>query len=251
MESLIARELKLRCQPVAIVLTDQKPDGALQFEKGRWACVISMLTAAAKGKTAVFDRETCGCGGGAIGLGLRDDFDHVPGGIEHFLSTGRGEGYPKGEGFKKTPELARTFVDQLPATNIPYDYVVFKPLELVELESETPELVCFLCNPDQVSALGVLANYGRPGGDNVIVPFGAGCHTLCLIPYYESRQERPRAVVGMTDVTVRPLLDPDLLSFTVPFKMFEEMEANIPGSFLQKESWKKVRDRIPDPPTHS
>ena len=244
MESVIARELKLRCRPVAIVFTDRKPDPALQFKKGRWACVISMLTAAAKGKTAVFDRETCGCGGGMIGLGLSDTFDHVPGGIEYFLSTGRGEGYREGEAFKKTPELARTFVDQLPTDNIPYDYVVFKPLGLVDAESERPEVVCFLCNADQVSALVVLANYGRPGGDNVIVPFGAGCHTICLLPYRESQQERPRAVVGLTDVAARPFVEADLLSFAVPFKMYQEMEANVPGSFLEKESWKKVSDRI-------
>ena len=244
MHSRIAEELKLRCQPVAIVFTNERPEGALQFAPGKWACVISMLNAAAKGRTAVFDKDTCGCGGGTIGLGFGDAFDHTPGGIEYFLSTGRGEGYPEGEGLKKTPELAKTFVDQLPTTVIPFTYVVFKPLSEVDAAMEEPVLVCFLANPDQISALGVLANYDRQGGDNVIVPFGAGCHTICLIPYNESKSESPRAVLGMTDVFARPHVDADLLSFTVSFTRFLEMESNIQGSFLEKAVWKGVRDRI-------
>lgn len=246
MDSRIARELKLRCQPVAIIFTNEKPKKAMQFVPGKWACVIAMLNAAAKGKTAVFDKNTCGCGGGVVGLGFSDKFDQIPGGIEYLLSTGRGEGYPEGEGFKKTPELAKTFVEELPTTVIPFTYVVFKPLSDVDLAKETPQLVCILANADQISALGALANYDRPGGGSVIIPFGAGCHTICLIPYNESKCCSPRAVVGLTDVFARPQIDADLLSFTVPFKRFMEMENNVPGSFLEKSFWKGVLDRIPD-----
>ncbi|MCX6826005.1 MAG: DUF169 domain-containing protein, partial [candidate division Zixibacteria bacterium] len=49
MESKIARELKLRFSPVAIIFSDDRPEGGLQFKKGKWGCVIAMLTAAAKG----------------------------------------------------------------------------------------------------------------------------------------------------------------------------------------------------------
>ena len=247
MESRIAKELKLRYQPVAIIFTDEKPEGALQFKKGIWACIIGMLVAAGKGKTAVFDRQTVGCRGAATGLCFGSRFDETPGGFEYFLSTGRGEGYPEGEGFKKTPELVKTLTDTLPITDIPNTYVVFKPLNQVDPERETVQVVCFLCNPDQLSALIVLANYGRPGSDNVIVPFGAACHTICLIPYQESKQDRPRAVVGLTDITARPLLDPDIMSLSVPFRMFQEMEADIPGSFLERQVWAKVQGRLPDP----
>lgn len=247
MESIIAKELKLRYRPVALLFADEKPEGALEFKEGRWGCVVAMFTAAARGKTAVFSKETCGCGGGKIGLGFTDDYGHVPGGIEHFLSTGRGEGYPEGEGYVKTPEIAHDFVENLPRTCIPAKYVVVRPLDEVNIEQEQPQLVVFFCEPDQLSALIVLANYGRPGGENVIIPFGAGCHTVCLIPYAQSKNELPKAVVGVTDISARPMVDPNVLSFTVPFVMFQEMEANVPGSFLEKEAWKKVRARIPDP----
>ena len=248
MESRIARELKVRYQPVAIIFTDEKPEDALQFKEGSRGCVVAMLSAVGRGETAVFDRRTYGCGGGGVGLGFGNTFSGAPGGIEYFLSTGRGEGYPEGEGYRKTPELARAFLDKLPITDIPFDYVVFKPLEQVEPDKETPQMVTFYVNADQLTALVVLANYDQPSSDNVIIPSAAGCQSVCLIPYHETQQEHPRAVVGMMDISARPHVDPDILSFTVPYQMFLRMEANVPGSFFEKGAWRKVSARIPDHP---
>ncbi|WP_281253676.1 DUF169 domain-containing protein [Sporomusa silvacetica] len=70
MQSEIAQRLKLRYSPVAILFTNEKPQGALEFKEGRWGCVAAMLTAAAKGRRAVFSRTTFGCEGGGVGLGL-------------------------------------------------------------------------------------------------------------------------------------------------------------------------------------
>jgi hypothetical protein len=81
--------------------------------------------------------------------------------------------------------------------------VIFKPLSEVALVKENPQVICLDSNPDQLS-LVVLANYGRPDADNVIIPFSAGCHTVCLLPCHEGQQARPRAVVGLTDITARP-----------------------------------------------
>lgn len=245
MQSRIAAELKLTTHPVAILFTNDKPKDAFQFEPGKWACVIGALTAAAtEGRTHVFDRNTTGCTGAITGLCFGSAYDRIPGGFEYFLSTGRGEGYPEGEGYKKTPELVRSLVDHLQTQNIPFTYVVFKPLRDVDPDAETPQLVCFYANPDQLSGLVVLANYGRQGYDNVVVPFGSGCSTICLHPYNESLRERPRAVVGLTDVSARPYVPPNTLTFTVPYAMFREMEENIPGSFLEKHAWRKVAARI-------
>jgi uncharacterized protein (DUF169 family) len=241
MESLIAKELKIRFNPVAIIFTDEKPEKVQQFKKGKWACVISLLTATAKGKTAVFSRDNCGCRGAQIGLGFGKSYKDFPG-LEYFLSTG--EKGREGEAYKKTPELAKNSFAQVPATDIPFTYVVFKPLKDVDPKKEKPQLICFYANPDQLSALALLVNYSRPTNDNVIIPFGSACSTICLLPYHQSKQKSPKAIIGLTDVTARGLVDPDILTFTVPYHMFLEMEANVPGSFLEKGSWGKIHKRL-------
>lgn len=248
MKSELAVRLKLRYSPAAIMFTNEKPTGALEFAEKKWGCVAALLSAATKGRTAVFSRSTFGCIGGGVGLGFGNMYPHFPGGFSHFLSVGRGEGFPEGEAYKKTPDLAQRFADDLPITDISEQYVVFKPLANVDEEIEEPKVIVFYVNPDQLSALVVLANYGRPGNENVIIPFAAGCQTACLIPWHEENQEKPRAVVGMTDISARPVIDADLLSFSMPYSLFKEMEENAAGSFLDKEAWHKVAKRIPDAP---
>lgn len=242
MESCLVKALELRYQPVAVLLRNEKPAGALQGKEGQWSCIIPLFIAAAKGKTAVFERQTTVCLGGKAGLGF-GQFPNYPGGIEYFLSVGK-EGLFEGEGYLKTPELGRDFVECLPITDIPFPYVVFKPLSEVTAAEEPPVLVVFYVNVDQLSALAVLANYSRPGIENVMLPFGSGCQSVFLIPYGETKKDNPRAVVGLTDITVRPMVGPDMLSFAVPYAMFRELEDNVPGSFFEKPAWQKVLTRL-------
>ncbi len=270
MESRIARALSLKYDPVAIVWTDDRPEKAIGFKQGKWGCVLWMLAAAAKGKTVAFDKSTYGCWGGGVGLGFGNLYLHFPGGIEcfyHFLSTGN-EHWPKGrdmaeklessagedfleefrhgEGYKRSPELVKQFLDKMPIIEIPQRYVVFKPLTDIVPDKEEPQVIVFLADPDQLSALVVLANYGREGNENVTVPFAAGCQQIGIFPYREARSELPRAVVGLTDISarknVRNQLDRNVFTFTVPWGMFREMEDNVEGSFLQKKTWMALRE---------
>ena len=87
MQSILFQKLKLSLEPVSICFTDKKPDKAIQFSEGKRGCVGNMLVAAAKGKTAVFDRKTYGCPGGGVGLGFGDTFG-IGFPIECLLSTG-------------------------------------------------------------------------------------------------------------------------------------------------------------------
>ncbi|MFA4884812.1 MAG: DUF169 domain-containing protein [Desulfotomaculaceae bacterium] len=258
MESKIAKAIGMKYSPVAVVLTNEKPEQALQFKEGRWGCVVSMLNAAAKGRTAVFDRNTYGCLGGGAGLGFGNTYLNFPAGIEYFLSTGNKEfcktdigknvvrnmpAVEHGERYVKNPELAKKFVDALPMVNVPTEYIVFKPLEKLQA-GETPKIVVFLANPDQLSALTVLANYARSTNENVVVPFGAGCHSVGILPYREEEAVNPRAIIGLVDISARKQVDKNILSFTVPYKMFQEMESNVEGSFLEQDEWKNVLERI-------
>jgi uncharacterized protein (DUF169 family) len=245
MQSVISDELKLRLAPVAVIFTDDKPAGALQFQEGRRGCVVSLLQAAAQqGKVAVFDRETTPCPGGVIGLEFADTWAD-PEGMAHFLSVGGGPAGREGEGYLKTPELAREFMADIGAFKEPHRYRVLKPLPDVEPEREAPRLVVYLVNPDQISALSVLANYNRGKGDAVVVRFGAGCHSFCLHPDRINQTEPLRAELGMMDISARPHVPAEVLSFTVPWPMFLEMEGNVRGSFFDRKDWQKVRARLP------
>ena len=268
MESSIAKALTLKYEPVAIMLTNERPEEAKQFKEGKFGCVMSMLAAAVRGKQAVFDRKTFGCPGGGTGLGFGNQYLNFVGGVEgfcYFLSVGNEQWEPgmrvveqikpfvgedvyddlvHGERYLKTPELVNKFVECLPIIDVPFEYVVFKPLREVNPEQERPEVVVFLTDMDQLSALVVLASYDRDDNESVIIPQAAGCQSIGIYPFREARQERPRAVVGLVDISARVQikrqLKDDLMTFAVPFVMFQEMEANVPGSFLERNTWKEL-----------
>jgi hypothetical protein len=62
--------------------------------------------------------------------------------------------------------------------------------------------------------------------------------------YRELEREHPRGLVGMIDIAarknVRASLGENILSFTAPWPLYEEMEINVEGSFLQRETWNSL-----------
>ena len=269
MRSAIKEALEIAHEPVAIILTDEKPEDAKQFKQGRWGCVMYMLVAAVKGQTAVFDRKTYGCQGGGTGLGFGNQYKNFPGGEEcfcYFLSIGNeqwhegrkaGEqvkpymqteafdDFMKGERYIQSPELVKKFIQCLPIMDIPQTYVVFKPLKNVDKNRENPEVVVFLGDMDQIAGLTILANYHRKTNDNVIFPYAAGCQSIGIYAFAEAKSQTPRAVLGLNDISARlaikRLLKKDLMSFAVPYQLFEEMETHLPGSFVERNTWYQLR----------
>jgi len=268
MISEIAKVLSLKNEPIAILGTNEKLPNTVQFKEGKMGCVIDMFIAAVRGRTAVFSRRTCGCPGGGTGLGFGNQYKNLPGGEEafcYFLSVGakkwkRGKWVARlikpfishelyltfinGERYIKSPDLVKRFLGCLPMTNVPYEYIVFKPFSQVHLAEELIKTVIFLVDYDQLSAMVCLANYDRDCNDNVIIPWAAGCQSIGIYPLYESTREKPKAVIGLVDiysrVKLKRKLKNDVLSFAVPYKMFQEMEANVAGSFLEGSTWKEL-----------
>ena len=214
-------------------------------------------------------RVLWGLPGGGVGLGFGNQYESFPGGIPgfcRFLAQGNeadpvgkaiGEGmraagaredfvdhFLHGEKYKKSPELVEKFVSVLPMTDVPTKYVVMKPLSQVNPEKEVPVSVSFLVNPDQLSALVILANYDRWGLENVAVPYVAACQVVGMMSYREAQSDTPRCLIGLTDISARNYLKrqkaSDKMTFTIPFRRLGEMEANVAGSFLEGKTWADV-----------
>ena len=136
------------------------------------------------------------------------------------------------------------FIAGLPIIEIPTRYVVMKPLPAIDFRQDDVRSITFLVNPDQLSALVVLANYDREHNEHVVIPFAAGCQVIGICTYRENEKEDPRAVVGLVDLSarknVRRQLGRDVMSFSVTAEMFQRMEQNVEESFLERETWKSL-----------
>ena len=163
-----------------------------------------------------------------------------------FLRESAYDNFVHGERYLKSPERVRKFLAALPITDLPVKYVALKPLSQVDQAKERPEVVVFLADVDQAAALTVLANYSGEGNENVIIPYAAGCMSIGIYPFREAKSDHPRAVLGGVDISARVYLKrqlgADLLTFAVPLALFRQMEADAPGSFLERHSWKELRD---------
>ena len=266
MESKIARAIGMKTHPVAIVWSDEAPEGALQFTPGRWGCVVGLIaTVATKGRIGVVDSQTVGCWGGGVGLGFGNQYEAFPGGLEgfyRFLSDGNekteagrqigqalvqaggarlADDFLHGERYVQDPACTRAFVESLPMRTIPAKYVVVKPLESIDPAQDNVKSVTFFVEPDALSALVILANFAHPERENVTIPWAAACQVMGILAYQELDREYPRALVGLTDISARKntraAFGKHAMSFTAPWPVFLEMEKNVDGSFFERETW--------------
>ena len=80
--------------------------------------------------------------------------------------------------------------------------------------------------------------------NGVFTPWGSGCSTIVSYPFLEKDSIRPRAVIGMFDVSPRCFVLENALSFAVSMCKFERMVHNMDESFLITKSWKAVQKRV-------
>ena len=269
MLSGLAKAIALTTNPVALIWSDAAPAGAMQFKSGKWGCVASLFGSVAKtGRTAVIDRATYGCWGGGVGLGFGNCYETFPGGFAGFCGfladgnsqteTGRqiGEGlaqagakdladdFLNGERYMASADATERFVQALPMVDIAASYVVLKPLSAVDPQVDDVKNVTFFAEPDALSALVILANRFHPERENVGIPYAAGCQVIGILAYKELASEHPRALVGLTDISarqrVRGSLGRNVMSFTIPWPMFLEMEEQVDSSFLQRNTWQSL-----------
>ncbi len=226
--------------PLGVLYNNEKPaEGIAPQEKGH-VCMFALLKRARqKGETVYFDSEHVGCLGGGFYMG----FQQTPRpNIEYFLSCGI-PGEMEGERYIKTPEIAREYFASSQPRKAPAKYCIFKPLDKLA-DPEEPEVVIFFARPDVLSGLFTLTNYATERIDAVRVPFSSGCGAILSHPLKEAEEKSPRAILGLFDVSARPLVEPNVLTLTMPTKLFHVLLDNQDESFLITKSWEIVRKRI-------
>jgi uncharacterized protein (DUF169 family) len=225
--------------PIAFYYSDDAGDAEIVKKPSDHVCVIGVLNKVRKGKSLCFSANSIGCFGGKRYLGYSNEI--VPD-FEYFLSYGI-PGKMEGERYKKSPEMVREIMKDLPDFKAPAKYITFKRWDWLN-ENDQPDVVIFFATPDILSGLFTLATYDEVDPNSTIAPFTAGCGSIVMYPYLEGKRPRPRCIMGMLDVSARPYVSSGTLTFSAPMKKLEAMVHNMKESFLITPPWNKVRSRI-------
>ncbi len=202
-------------------------------------CVIADLGAVRKGESVCFNASSLGCPGAKRYFGFSQTL--MPG-FEYFLSCGI-PGKLEGERYKKSPEIVLEMMKNAHVFVALKQFIVFKRWDHLE-EEDAPEAVIFFARPDVLSGLFTLSGFDESDPHALMAPFCAGCASIVQYPCLEQAKEHPRPVLGMFDVSARPWVQKDVLSFAVPMKKLTGMVENMEESFLITRSWAKVQARI-------
>jgi uncharacterized protein (DUF169 family) len=225
--------------PLAFYYTDAEYGSERVPVPSAHMCMIGVLARVRKGSSLCFDVDSIGCAGGKRYTGFHSEISPT---FEHFLSCGL-PGKFEGERYKKSPEIVREMLKIAPKFTAPARFIVFKRFDKLD-EQDDPASVIFFATPDVLSGLFTLANFDEIEPNGVFCPFSAGCGPIVQYPFLENGSERPRAVIGMFDVSARPYVPKETLTFAVPMNKFLRMAGNMEESFLITHSWDKVRRRI-------
>jgi uncharacterized protein (DUF169 family) len=225
--------------PIVLYYTNEAPNVDWVKPPSGHRCIMADLAKVRAGHSMGFDADSIGCFGGKRYLGFGQEL--MPN-FEYFLSCGI-PGKLEGERYKKSPDLVKDFMKKAPTFEAPGRHIVFKRWDRLD-PSDEPDVVIFLARPDVLSGLFTLVNFDVGELNGVFAPFAAGCGSIVQYPYLENKSDCPRAVLGMFDVSARPFVQGDVLSFSVPMNKFTAMVDNINESFLITPSWDKIHKRI-------
>ena len=225
--------------PITFYYTNDPQDSVVVEPPGKRSCLICELKRVRNGESLAFSSAATPCFGAKRYLGVTGKMRLN---FEYFLSCGIKDEM-EGERYIRTPEMVKELMKNQKKLNITGRYIVFKRWDML-VESDNPEVVIFFATPDILSGLFTLANYDQTEPNGTFTPFGAGCGSIVHYPYLEKDSERPRAVIGMFDVSARPCVPAGILTFSVPMIKFLKMISYMNESFLITDSWREVRNRL-------
>lgn len=252
METLFCEKLHLTNQPVGIWFTNEKPEGMFEPDPTKRSCVVDYLLMAQKGRSVVTSENTTPCAGGAVGLCFGDAFTKRNHPTPFLLSHGKHA--PGGKNVKLPPHMidGERFFD-CPSTvkawkaDMPFayaaDYVVMRRFDSWTKAPEgNPDLVWMLVDANQLSALVATASYRSGNRQQMIAPFGAGCHSI-LYAHEQLQSENPQIILGMFDLSQRHRISRELLSVTMPYQVFHNIAQDCEENALTSHSWHQVEER--------
>ena len=229
-------------QPNKLPTREQELQNKIDWQDvfSRFSCAMGHIwRARRKESIAYFTAEQFGCPGAAFWLGFTKPQTET---IIQYVTTGI-PNWTAGELYCDSPETLRqifAFIDPRPA---PRRVCVAKPLGRFT-NHETPELVSFFARPESLCGLHQLATFVTDDPEVVVSPWSAGCGSLIAWPLHYLEKGRNKAVIGGWDPSARKFYKADELSFTVPFKMFDDMISRFDQSFLTTSTWATVQKKI-------
>jgi len=183
-----------------------------------------------RGNTLLFDQASKGCPGCGYWLTGVGRFPSRQAMVE-FLTVK--------EGLRETHALTEAWLDACPVQPPAHGHILIGPVR-PELD-EYLKTITFFVTPDQLSVLLYGAHYHAHPDDPapVLAPFGSGCGLMhSLFPDLTKAQ----AVIGATDIAMRPNMPPNRLSFTVTVPMLRRLLRLDDGhSFLGKHFLSKLK----------
>lgn len=225
--------------PVTFYYSDSDGGATVVQPAKAWKCLIGELARVRRGESLCYNLDSIGCGGGKRFTGMTLE---VAESFRYFLSCGI-PGKLEGERYKRTPEIVDEGFKSHRDLGVTGKNIIFKRWDMLT-EADNPEVAIFFAHADVLSGLFTLANFDRAEQNGVFTPFGAGCSSSIYYPYLERLNDSPRAVIGMFDVSARPYVGENILTFAVPVRRLEQMVDYMDESFLITESWSRVKKRI-------
>lgn len=225
--------------PLGAYYTDTRPAEGLTPAAGGHECIINFMRKSLKQKTPVyFAADINACMGGWTYLGFSNENNDR---IAHYVTTGiPGRG---AEHYMPEPASIYRLFEEMEFQKAPGNYCVVKPLSLFQ-DNEEPAVVTFFARAERLIGLCHLAYFALNDHNAVAMPFGAGCSgTFAWTQTYQRKGIR-RAVVGCTDISCRPFMKTDELSFSVTPEILADMISAAPQSFLMGHSWQAVLKRV-------
>lgn len=225
--------------PLGAYYTNIPPAQGLTPAPGKHECIINfMRKSRTKNISVFFAADTPACMGGWTYLGFSDEnYDK----IAHFVSTGLP--HTNGEHYMPEPASMYRLFEDMNIQKVSARYCIVKPLNLIQ-DNEEPDFIIFFVRSERLTGLCHLAYFALNDHQAVALPFGAGCSgTFAWTRTYQQKGLR-RAVIGCTDISCRPYMKTDELSFCVTPDILADMINAAPKSFLMGHSWQGVIKKI-------